>query len=263
MELNNLTIKEINEKVSSIDFEKDDIEEIIRLLSLDNRTSVKKLSEKVYNKFLNFQNNKMKNQEFYNFDRSYEENENFVLVGCDEVGRGPLAGPIVCASVILDLHDQEKIIEGINDSKKIRSREMRETLSERIKDKAKNFKIIEISNEEIDVIGIGEANQRGLRESVLSLGGNIDLVLSDGYMVKNLGYRNIYVIKGDSKSATIMCASIIAKVYRDNLMFKYHEEFPMYDFINNVGYGTKKHVDAIKEFGISPYHRKSFLKNYI
>ena len=92
---------------------------------------------------------------------------------------------------------------------------------------------------------------------------DIDLVLSDGYPVKNLNFRNIHVVKGDTKSASIMCASIIAKVYRDELMFRYHDEFPQYDFLNNVGYGTKKHLEAIKKFGICKYHRKTFLKNYI
>lgn len=263
MEFKGLTVNQIKDKLDNIEFTECNVREIISKLSSDERISVRKLAQNVENRYKLIVENNLKNQEFYDFDRDYILNNNFVIAGCDEVGRGPLAGPIVCASVVLDLYKDENIIRGINDSKKIKSREFKKFLSDSIKDKAKKFKIIEISNDEIDKIGIGVANQKGLRDSVIGLNTNIDLVLSDGYLVNDVGYRNISVIKGDTKSASIMCASIIAKVYRDELMIKYHEEFPQYDFINNVGYGTKAHLASINKYGLCKYHRKSFLKNYI
>ncbi len=263
MNFETMKCDDVKKFISNLDYDKDKIEEIIFKLSCDNRNSIKKLSLQVKNKYENYKKLELQNEEFYDFDRQYILNNNYVIAGCDEVGRGPLAGPIVCASVILDLYNEDKIIKYINDSKKIKSRDLKTQLSNKIKEYAKHFKIIEISNEDIDRIGIGVANQQGLKDSIESLNVNIDLVLSDGYLVKDLKQKNISVIKGDTKSASIMCASIIAKVYRDELMFKYHEEYPEYDFINNVGYGTKAHVEAIKKYGICKCHRKSFLKNLI
>lgn len=263
MDFKNLKVPEIKNLLDEITITDENVNEIIKLLSVDSRTSVKKFARQIEKRYEILKSNKVMNEKFYEFDREYILNNNYVIAGCDEVGRGPLAGPIVCASVILDLYDDSKIICDINDSKKIKSRELRKVISDSIKEKAKYFKIIEISNNEIDRIGIGEANQKGFRDSILSLNTKIDLVLSDGYPVRNLNIKNVHVVKGDTKSASIMCASIIAKVYRDELMFKYHEEFPQYDFLNNVGYGTKNHLDAIKKFGICKYHRRTFLKNYI
>ncbi|AID44622.1 ribonuclease [Candidatus Arthromitus sp. SFB-mouse-Japan] len=263
MDFKNLTVSQIKNLLNEIEIIDENIDEVINSLLKDVRISVNKLAKQVENKYDILKNNRIMNEKFYGFDKEYILNNNYVVAGCDEVGRGPLAGPIVCASVVLDLYNSSKIISDINDSKKIKSRYFRKVLSDKIMENAKNFKIIEISNDEIDNIGISEANQKGFRDSILGLNMDIDLVLSDGYPVKNLNFRNIHVVKGDTKSASIMCASIIAKVYRDELMFRYHDEFPQYDFLNNVGYGTKKHLEAIKKFGICKYHRKTFLKNYI
>ncbi|BAK81132.1 ribonuclease HII [Candidatus Arthromitus sp. SFB-rat-Yit] len=263
MDFGSLTVNQIKSFLNEIEITNENIAEIIDSLLMDSRLSVKKFAKQIENRYEIIKNNQMINEKFYDFDREFVLSNDYVIAGCDEVGRGPLAGPIVCASVVLDLCDESKIINDINDSKKIKSREFRKNISDRIMEKAKHFKIIEISNYEIDKIGIGEANQKGFRDSILGLGVKIDLVLSDGYPVKNLNIKNVHVIKGDTKSASIMCASIIAKVYRDEIMFKYHEEFPQYDFLNNVGYGTKKHIDAIKKFGICKYHRKTFLRSYV
>lgn len=263
MNFEKLKISEINEFLKNFDMENGNVFEIFEKLSLDKRISVEKLIKQFKNKYDIFKKNQLINESFYDFDRGYVCSNSYIIAGCDEVGRGPLAGPIVCASVVLDLHDEKNMIRNINDSKKIKSRSLKKELSEIIKDKAKYFKIIEISNDEIDKIGISVSNQKGLKNSVEGLEIKPDLVLSDGYLVKDLKTKNISVIKGDTKSASIMCASIIAKVYRDEIMIKYHDEFPEYDFLNNVGYGTKVHVEAIKKYGICKYHRKSFLKNYI
>ena len=263
MNLEKLTVTEIKKYLDSLDMETVNIESICNDFLLDKRSSVKNLINKFEYKYKKYINIKKNTESFYNFDRQYILNNNYVIAGCDEVGRGPLAGPIVCASVILDLYNDDSVINNINDSKKIKSKEVKKSLSELIKNKSKFYSIIEISNEEIDCIGIGVANQKGLKESIEILNTKIDLVLSDGYLVKNLNYKNISVVKGDTKSASIMCAAIIAKVYRDELMYKLHEEYPQYDFINNVGYGTSTHVKAIEKYGICKYHRKSFLKNYL
>lgn len=263
MNFDQMKVSDIKNFLSNMNMEEEKFEEILNQLENDSRASVKKLAVQFRNRLNAIKQNELMVEEFYNFDREYILNNHYVIAGCDEVGRGPLAGPIVCASVVLDLYNQDKIIRNINDSKKIKSRELKKELSEIIKEKALYFKIVEISNDEIDKIGIGVANQKGLKDSVEGLGVNVDLVLSDGYLVKDLTTKNISVIKGDTKSASIMCASIIAKVYRDELMIKYHEEYPQYDFLNNVGYGTKAHVDAIKKYGFCKYHRRSFLNNYI
>ena len=264
MNFDKMKVSDIKNFLNSMkNIEDENFGEILNQLENDQRTSVKKLAIKFRNRLNVIKQNELMIEEFYNFDREYILNNHYIIAGCDEVGRGPLAGPIVCASVVLDLYNQDKIIRNINDSKKIKSRELKKELSEIIKERALYFKIVEISNNEIDRIGIGVANQKGLKDSVEGIGINIDMVLSDGYLVKDLNTKNISVIKGDTKSASIMCASIIAKVYRDELMIKYHEEYPQYDFLNNVGYGTKFHVNAIKKYGFCKYHRRSFLNNYI
>ena len=263
MDFKKLKCDDIKIFIRNLNFESDKIDEIIFKLNCDERSSVKKLALSLKNKYEQFKKLEAMNAEFYDFDRQYVLNNNYVIAGCDEVGRGPLAGPIVCVSVVLDLNNENKIIKNINDSKKIKSRDLKKQISQEIIKNAKHFKIIEISNHEIDKFGIGTANQDGLRRSIEELNVNVDLVLSDGYLVKGLKQKNISIIKGDTKSASIMCASIIAKVYRDELMIKYHEKYPQYDFINNVGYGTKTHIENIKKFGICEYHRKSFIKNKI
>lgn len=263
MDFSQMKIVDIKNFLNNMNMEDGNFEIILGQLENDKRVSVRNLVIQFKNRLNIIKQNELMIEEFYDFDRSYILNNNYIIAGCDEVGRGPLAGPIVCASVVLDLYNKDRMIKRINDSKKIKSRELKKELSELIKENALYFKIVEISNNEIDIIGIGTANQKGLENSIRGLKTNVDLVLSDGYLIKGLNTKNISIIKGDTKSASIMCASIIAKVYRDELMIKYHEEFPQYEFLNNVGYGTKKHIDAIMKYGICKYHRKSFLKNYI
>ena len=197
----------------------------------------------------------------YDFDRSFG---NFKYVaGVDEVGRGPLAGPIVSCAVILDLNVlEDDLILDLKDSKKLSSKK-REELSKIIKEKALAYYIAESSNEEIDEKGIAYCNNKVFIEACTSIKIKPELVLSDGYKVRGIDIPNKLVIKGDAKSASIAAASIVAKVYRDNLMKEYAKKYPYYDFEGNAGYGTKKHIDAIKEKGICKIHRKSFLNNIL
>jgi ribonuclease HII len=250
--------------LKNLDYEKFDINQandFINLLKNDTRKGTIKKVERLI-KFINkFNNEVCRVRKLYDFDL-YSASGAF-LGGVDEVGRGPLAGPIVAATVVLDLNvlDKDLILE-INDSKKL-SQTKRELLSNIIKEKAISYCISEVSNTQIDEKGIAYCNNKIFVDSFKGLNIQPKIILSDGYKIKGLDILNTAVIKGDTKSASIACASIIAKVYRDNLMMKYNEIYPQYHFDKNVGYGTTEHVEAIKKYGITPIHRKSFLKNII
>ena len=182
------------------------------------------------------------------------------IAGVDEVGRGPLAGPVVCAAVIMPLEESE-IIVGVDDSKKIAEKK-RERLAELIKEKAIAYCIFEVSEKEIDEINILEATKKGMREALLGLEIKPDFVLTDGNMTIDIPFPQRAIVKGDALSYSIGCASIVAKVYRDKLMEEYANTYPMYAFEKNKGYGTAVHINAIKEYGICPIHRKTFTKNF-
>ena len=179
------------------------------------------------------------------------------IAGVDEVGRGPLAGPVVCASVIMPLDD---IIEGVTDSKKLTEKK-REQLAVLIKEKAICYSIKEIWQEEIDQINILNAVKKCMTDAVNSLEIMPDITLVDG-VDTNLPINAEYIIKGDFNSYTIGCASILAKVYRDNLMVDFAKEYPEYGFEKHKGYGTKTHIEKIKEIGPCKLHRKTFIKNF-
>lgn len=179
------------------------------------------------------------------------------IAGVDEVGRGPLAGPVVCAAVIMPLDD---IIAGVTDSKKL-SEKRREELSALIIKKAIAYSIFQVSEKEIDEINILQAVKKCMTGAVQGLSVAPDIVLVDGLNI-GLSYNAEYIVKGDLKSYTIGCASIVAKVYRDNLMTEQAKTFPDYGFEKHKGYGTKAHIDKIKEIGPCSLHRKTFIKNF-
>ncbi len=182
------------------------------------------------------------------------------VAGTDEAGRGPLAGPVVCAAVILPL-DEEKRISGIDDSKKL-SPKKRELLAEQIKKTAVCYSIVEIDEETIDKINILQATRLGMKRAVEGLFPPPDFVLSDGNMTLDVACPQKAIVKGDALVASIGAASILAKTYRDALMKKYAEEFPQYGFERNMGYGTAEHIKAIKETGICKIHRRTFVKKF-
>ena len=191
------------------------------------------------------------------YENKYLEKGVKYIAGVDEVGRGPLAGPVVCASVIMDLND---IIEGIDDSKKV-SAKKREKLYDLIKEKAIAYCICEISPEEIDEINILNATKKCMKNAVEGLSVKPGVVLIDAVNL-DLSVPVEPIIKGDLKSYTIGAASILAKVYRDRLMEEYSKEYPSYGFERNAGYGTKEHIDKLKEIGPCKIHRKTFIKNF-
>ena len=182
------------------------------------------------------------------------------IAGIDEVGRGPLAGPVVCAVVIMPLCD-DLLIAGIDDSKKL-SEKKRKALSKEITERAIEYKICEISPREIDDINILQATIKCMKRCVDSLSIKPDMLLVDAVKA-DFSVPSTPLIKGDALSYSIGAASIIAKVYRDALMEDYAKVYPEYGFEKHKGYGTKAHIDAIKEHGACPSHRKTFIKNFI
>lgn len=182
------------------------------------------------------------------------------ICALDEVGRGPLAGPVVCAAVIMPL-DEDLLIEGIDDSKKL-SEKKREELSLLIIERAIAYSICEASHEEIDKINILEATKLCMLRCIESLSIMPDALLVDGNFSLDIPIRQNSVIGGDALSYSIGAASIIAKVYRDNLMCEMDKIYPEYQFAKHKGYGTKIHLDAIREHGLCKIHRKTFTRKF-
>ena len=194
----------------------------------------------------------------YETDRLYRSSPSFLLCGVDEAGRGPLAGPVVAAAVILPF---DKTIEGLNDSKKL-SEKKRAVLFDIILHESLAFGIGFATEQEIDEINILNASMLAMERAVKELNLIPDKILVDGNRIpKGFSVPAEALIKGDGKSASIAAASILAKVTRDRLMTVLHERYPQYDFCKHKGYPTKAHYEKIKQYGISPCHRKSFLKN--
>lgn len=194
----------------------------------------------------------------YDYERDLLNNGHQFIAGCDEVGRGPLAGPLVAAAVILDPFNK---IEGLNDSKKL-SEKKREILSKEIIEKALAYKIVYIYPEEIDKINVYQASKKAMIEAIKALEIKPTFVLSDAMPLDELGIPYLSIIKGDAKSATIAAASIIAKVERDNYMVKLSKKYPEYGFEKHKGYPTKMHIEALKKYGVLDVYRKSYKPVY-
>ncbi len=193
----------------------------------------------------------------YGFETSAREKGFVSVCGIDEAGRGPLAGPVYAAAVILP---QGLVIEGLNDSKKL-SEKKREALFDIIKEKAQAFSVGIATAREIDEINILQATYLAMKRAVEGLRIPADYALVDGNRMPPLSIPGETVIKGDAKCPSIAAASIIAKVSRDRYMYELDREMPEYQFAKHKGYGTALHYEMIKKYGISDYHRLSFLKN--
>ena len=178
------------------------------------------------------------------------------VCGVDEAGRGPLAGPVCAAAVILP---EGVIIDGVNDSKKL-SEKKRESLFDVIREQALSYSIAYATVDEIEEINILNATMLAMRRAIDGLDIKADYAMIDGNKIPPIDIDAECIVKGDAKSMSIACASILAKVSRDRLLYKYAEEYPMYGFDKHKGYGTKVHREAILKYGPCPYHRQSFLK---
>lgn len=177
-----------------------------------------------------------------------------LVCGADEVGRGPLAGPVVCAAVIMP---KDNFIEGVDDSKKL-TKKKREELAEKIHERAVACRICRVEPQIIDQINILQATRLCMKNAVEGLDVTPDFCITDGNMTLDLTIPQKSIVKGDALSYTIGAASIIAKVYRDKIMEEYGELYPEYGFCSNVGYGSAAHIEAIKKYGLTPIHRRSF-----
>ena len=190
----------------------------------------------------------------------YEQNAELkgykAICGVDEAGRGPLAGPVCAAAVILP---SDTVVDGVNDSKKLTEKK-REALFDVIKETAVSYCIAYASVEEIESINILNATMLAMKRAVEGLDVKADYAMIDGNKMPPLDIDGETIVKGDAKSMSIACASILAKVSRDRLLYEYAKEYPQYHFDKHKGYGTAAHREAIIKYGPCPYHRMSFLK---
>ena len=191
------------------------------------------------------------------YEKKYEGK---LIAGIDEAGRGPLAGPVVCACVIMPL-EKDLMLEEINDSKKLTEKK-REKLFDQILERAVAYSIVEIDEKTIDEINILNATKLGMKRALEGLKIKPDIVLIDAVKIESeIPQENI--IKGDALSYNIASASILAKVHRDRLMIGLDEKYPQYGFAKHKGYGTKVHIEALKQHGKCEIHRDSFIKNFV
>lgn len=253
----NLSIKEIEQKISGKST--DEALHILYSIKNDKRKSYIKLIKKYEKIKLDIQNeierfNRMCVFEKKLFNKGYK-----LIAGIDEAGRGPLAGPVVAASVILP---ENVFIPGLDDSKKL-APEKRDQLYDVISEKAIALSTGIVDVEVIDSINILNATKMAMETAVRKLAPKPEYILIDAVELPQFSIKQKAIIKGDSKSISIAAASIIAKVTRDRILDKLHNEYPDYGFVHHKGYGTKQHVDAIKKYGVCPIHRMSFLKNII
>ena len=234
-----------------------DREVLYALYSSDERSGVKKLIEKYKKADEKLKQEIQRINQMLSYENKY--NECTYICGIDEVGRGPLAGPVVASAVVLP---KDCNILYINDSKKL-SAKKREELYDEIMEKAISVGIGMASPDRIDEINILQATYEAMREAISKLSVVPDVLLNDAVTIPEVSIKQEPIIKGDAKSVSIAAASIIAKVTRDRLMEEYDEVLPGYGFASNKGYGSAEHIDALKKLGPTPIHRYSFIKNFI
>ena len=195
-------------------------------------------------------------RELFDYDKKFGD----LVAGIDEAGRGPLAGPVVCACCMMPMNEED-MIEGINDSKKV-SEKKREKLFEIIKEKAISYCIAVIQPEVIDDINILQATKLGMKNSFDGMDVKPNTLIVDAVKL-DCDTKVVPIIKGDATSYNVAAASILAKVARDRIMREYDKEYPQYGFEKHKGYGTATHIKTIKEIGPCPIHRRSFIKNFV
>ncbi len=249
------SIGEIKQEVSGAAIEEYVV--IYEKYGMDERSGVKKLLEQCRKKEAALLKEKKRIEEMKKYEHKYEHLG--YLCGIDEVGRGPLAGPVVACAVILP---KDCDILYLNDSKQLTARK-REELYEIILEKAVSVGIGAVGPGRIDEINILQATYEAMREAVGKLKAVPQLLLNDAVTIPEVIIPQVPIIKGDAKSVSIAAASIVAKVTRDRMMEDYDKLMPEYGFASNKGYGSSAHIEAIKKYGPSPIHRATFIKNFI
>lgn len=223
----------------------------------DERAGVASLVEKAKKQLDAYEKELARTEKMKSFEKEYASYS--YICGIDEVGRGPLAGPVVAGAVILP---KDCDILYLNDSKQL-SEKKREELYDVIMEKAVSTGLGFVSPERIDEINILQATYEAMREAIAKLSPQPDLLLNDAVTIPKVAIRQVPIIKGDAKSISIAAASIIAKVTRDRLMVQYDSVFPEYGFASNKGYGAAAHIEALRKYGPTPIHRRSFIKNLL
>ncbi|MCR4741175.1 MAG: ribonuclease HII [Lachnospiraceae bacterium] len=219
----------------------------------DDRTGAEALVRQAKKKLSDYEAELVRTEEMKKYEKQYSQYD--LICGIDEVGRGPLAGPVVACAVILK---KDCNILYINDSKKISARK-REELYEKIMAEALAVGIGQVENTRIDEINILQATYEAMRQAIQNLKIKPDILLNDAVTIPGVDIKQVPIIKGDAKSISIAAASIVAKVTRDRLMEEYDSVYPGYNFASNKGYGSKEHMQAVKRLGITPIHRKTFI----
>lgn len=255
--MQNKSVREIKEIIEALEVEK--YMQYIELLRVDDRKSVQSLAIKLAKKLDNIRREEERLETINIFENEGYNKGYLYIGGIDEAGRGPLAGPVV-ASVVVFKKDTK--IEGVNDSKKL-SEAKRDELFEVIKKEALDYGIGIVNNEEIDEFNILNATYMAMKKAINCLKQAPDYLLVDAATIPGIDIAQNPIVKGDSKSISIAAASILAKVTRDSIMYQYDRVYPEYGFKSHKGYGTKEHYEAIEKHGITPIHRKSFLKNIL
>lgn len=228
--------------------------EFIAMYAADERAGVIKLVKSAKKKLSDYEKELKRVDEMRTYEKKYAEFD--YICGIDEVGRGPLAGPVVSAAVVLP---KDCIIPYINDSKKLTSAK-REELYNIIMSTAVSVGFGSSDNDRIDGINILQATFEAMKKALSSLTVNADIIFVDGNQkIPGIDTRQISIVRGDAKSISVAAASIVAKVVRDRYMEEVHKTYPMYDFASNKGYGSAKHYEGLRRFGICPLHRKTFV----
>lgn len=248
------TIGVIREKIQAAAIE--ELPALFIQYEQDGRAGVQTALEQGRKRISAYEKEKARCETLWKYEREYAAYEH--ICGIDEVGRGPLAGPVVAGAVILP---KDCDILYINDSKKL-SEKKREELYEVIMERAVAVGIGYSTPERIDEINILQATYEAMREAVAQLSVEPDLLLNDAVTIPELTVRQVPIIKGDAKSISIGAASIMAKVTRDRLMVQYDQVYPEYGFASNKGYGAQVHIEALKKYGPCPIHRKSFITHF-
>ncbi|MPW26067.1 ribonuclease HII [Alkalibaculum sp. M08DMB] len=257
MEISQLSISQIKQEINKIVIS--EYPEFINRLDLDDRGGVQQLKDSLISKYNKYTKEKQRIQQLKSYESSLYNRGYKLVAGMDEVGRGPLAGPVVSCAIVLP---ESSNILYVNDSKKLSSSK-REELYYAIKEDALSIGIGIIEKDIIDDINIFQGTKQSMVDAVDNLRLLPEIVLIDAMHIEALQIPQKSILKGDEKCYSIAAASIIAKVTRDRIMDSYHDAYPEYNFKSNKGYGTNEHIEAIKKYGICPIHRLSFLNNIL